>query len=143
MVRHSSPRIPACCFCPGIRVSKSYTVNGQAVPLDGPHVFISAGSVQLLGQFTGLTFKNEDAQNAAVVQIMVGRDATSAQADGTTCSWSRQSRNTWQRGYPPVIRYSADTAARSPAQRIAALWNRMPTVGQLASETVGPQLAEL
>lgn len=83
MVRHSS-RIRASAPVVSIRVSKSYTVNGQAVPLDGPHVFISAGSVQLLGQFTGLTFKNEDARNAAVVQIMVGRDATSAQADGTT-----------------------------------------------------------
>lgn len=47
-------------------------------------MFIGAGSVQLLEQFTGLTFKNGDAQNAAVVQIMVGRDATSAPADGTT-----------------------------------------------------------
>ncbi len=53
--------------------SLSYTVNSQEVPLDGPHVFIGAGAVQLLGQFTGFTFKNGDAQDAASLQIIIGR----------------------------------------------------------------------
>lgn len=64
--------------------SLSYTANGQEVPLDGPHVFIGTGAVQLLGQFTGLTFKNDDAQNAAVLQIIIGRDATSAPGSSAT-----------------------------------------------------------
>jgi len=53
----------------------SYEVDGDAVPLDGPHILIGAGAVGLLGDITSLEFTNNTGADA-VIGILIGRDAT-------------------------------------------------------------------
>lgn len=53
----------------------TYEVDGDDVPLDGPHVLIGAGAVGLLAAEIGaLTFTNAGAE-AADIDILVGRKA--------------------------------------------------------------------
>ncbi len=54
----------------------TYEVNRSDVALDGPHVFIGAGAVGLLGNKIGtLKFKNGTAEDADI-SIIAARDAT-------------------------------------------------------------------
>lgn len=62
-----NPRLP--------HADLSYELNGNPVPLDGPHVLIGAGAVGLLGGATSLTFSNNTGADA-VIEILIGRDST-------------------------------------------------------------------
>jgi hypothetical protein len=62
-----NPRLP--------HADLSYELNGNPVPLDGPHVLIGAGAVGLLGGATSLTFTNNTGADA-VIEILIGRDST-------------------------------------------------------------------
>jgi hypothetical protein len=54
----------------------TYELGGNKVPLDGPHVFIGAGGVGLLGtKISTLKFENKTAEDAEIA-ILAGRDAT-------------------------------------------------------------------
>src|SRR3569833_4338025 len=56
----------------------TYKVGANDIKLDGPQVFIGAGAVALLGGATSLTFTTHTGADA-VIEILVGRDATPKQ----------------------------------------------------------------
>src|SRR3569832_1943371 len=56
----------------------TYKVGANDIQLDGPQVFIGAGAVALLGGATNLTNTNLTGADA-VIEILVGRDATPKQ----------------------------------------------------------------
>ncbi|MBN8452714.1 hypothetical protein [Accumulibacter sp.] len=54
----------------------TYQLDGNDVPLDGPHVLIGAGAVSLLAAMVGtLSFDNGTDEDAAI-DILAGRDST-------------------------------------------------------------------
>lgn len=54
----------------------SYELDGNAVPLDGPHVLIGTGAVALCAGAIGtLAFANDTSEEARI-DILAGRDAT-------------------------------------------------------------------
>jgi hypothetical protein len=57
-------------------IDLSYELDGDAVPLDGPHVLIGPGAVRLCAAAIGTLAFTNDTSEEARIDILAGRDAT-------------------------------------------------------------------